>query len=127
MNETVEQWLKISANDHEAAISLMAAANPAFYASVCFHCQQSIEKLFKAALVRHGRDFEKTHDLLKLKLLLDSIGVLISEPERELAFLGTCAVEFRYPGEEATLEDAQDAIAICERIRSALLPGFSTT
>ena len=127
MSETTAQWLKISANDYEAAVSLMNLNNPSFYASICFHCQQSVEKLLKALLIQHNKDFEKTHDLMKLKLLLQSLEIEIKTPERELEFLSICAVEFRYPGEEATLEDAQDALDISKRLRIELLPKLKTS
>jgi len=33
---------------------------------VAFHCQQAIEKYFKAYLAEHGKEIHKIHDLLKL-------------------------------------------------------------
>ena len=40
---------------------------------------------------------------------------------RELRLLSQSAVVFRYPGENATAEDAKEVLAICKRLRAALL------
>jgi HEPN domain-containing protein len=34
--------------------------------NACFHCQQAVEKCLKAFLVFHGRDIERTHNIIFL-------------------------------------------------------------
>ena len=46
--------------------------------TVCFHCQQAVEKILKAFLVAHAKPYPITHDLL---LILEHI--LSIEPQAE--------------------------------------------
>ena len=64
MNEPLfEEWVAKAEEDFLAA----SALNPAQLAGiVCFHCQQSIEKYLKAALVRSGAPVPRTHNLVVL-------------------------------------------------------------
>lgn len=38
-----------------------------------YHLQQCVEKLFKACLLHQGQTFQKTHDLVRLSLLLQGV------------------------------------------------------
>lgn len=63
--------------------------------NACFHCQQAIEKSLKAFLIYHGRDFEKTHNIL----FLISECTLINECFASIDTLNinAYAVQGRYP------------------------------
>ena len=92
--------------------------------SVCFHAQQFLEKYFKARLVVAGVPFPKTHDLARLLDLILPIEPLWETWRADLNLLSSFAVEFRYPGESATKDDARRAGRLCrvfrERLRESL-------
>jgi len=63
---------------------------------VAFHCQQAIEKYFKAYLVEHDREIRKTHDLLKLYADVKSIQDW-NVDEDLLEVISKIYTESRYP------------------------------
>ena len=71
----------------------------------------------KARLVEAGIHFSKTHDL---GLLLDLLNPVESmwEPFRlALNRVSYYAVDFRYPGEFASKEDATESLNTCRKLR----------
>lgn len=58
-------WLEKAENDIISAQRLLEI-EPFILDNACFHYQQTIEKSLKAFLIYHGRDFEKTHNILLL-------------------------------------------------------------
>jgi len=100
MNEVVREWIDKSEGDYLTA-TREAQADPPNYDAVCFHAQQCIEKLLKAALIAKGQMPPKTHDLTVLSNLLSSVDPEWHWPVEELRLLSRSAVVFRYPGEAA--------------------------
>ena len=105
-----KQWVAKAKNDLLNADNNLAAQSIPTD-TVCFHCQQAAEKLFKGFLAGKGRRYPLTHDLL---LLLEN--VLSEAPDAEalrdsLAVLQPYAIEVRYPDDlfMPTLEDAHEA------------------
>lgn len=86
--------------------------------AAAFHAQQCAEKCLKALLVAAGVDYPRTHDLVVLNHLCLNGGILTGFDERDLEFLSSFSVLVRYPGEEPTLEDAQEAIRIARTVRA---------
>ena len=91
--------------------------------SVCFHCQQAVEKYIKGFIIYIDRDFSFTHDISRLlyelkqyesDLILDDIS-----PDQLTAY----AVESRYPDTESiiTLEKTKEAISIALEVRDRIL------
>lgn len=94
------------------------------YDAVVFHAQQCVEKLMKGILVSNAIQFEKTHELnILAHLVKQARGAWTWNPD-DLAAIQPGAVLLRYPGYNATPEDAQRAIAACTRLRASLLPFF---
>ena len=87
------------------------------YNAACFHAQQCAEKYMKACLQEHDAGFEKTHDLVRLLSLLPENAAL-QALKSDLSVLSAAAVEFRYPGEQATKELAKEAIDTCGAVRT---------
>jgi HEPN domain-containing protein len=94
------------------------AANHVPCDTVCFHCQQAVEKMLKAFLINEDRPYPISHDLL---LILEQI--LEVEPQAEvlrprLALLNPYAVAVRYPDTEFTpaLDDAREARSTAQEI-----------
>jgi HEPN domain-containing protein len=46
-----------------AAAQVLAASEGDFSYVVCFHCQQAVEKMLKAALLASGVEPARTHDV----------------------------------------------------------------
>ncbi len=61
----IESWLSKAEHDLLSAQRLLEI-EPMILDNACFHCQQAIEKCLKAFLVYHGRDVERTHNIIFL-------------------------------------------------------------
>lgn len=72
----------------------------------------------KALLISKGADFPKTHDLLMLNNLCSSNGIFLEVDAKHLNTLSDYAVRTRYPGNDPTAEDAQEAIELAKLVRS---------
>ncbi len=123
--DEVTEWVRKGEADFKGAVALSRRRNEPLPDLVCFHCQQAAEKYLKAHLIYHRLHFPKSHDLmLLLELSLGSAPGL--EVHRELfELLNPYSVQFRYPGEESTLEEAKQAVKATRRIRNifkVLLP-----
>jgi HEPN domain-containing protein len=110
-------------NDWKTASSGMALELPSD--TICFHIQQTAEKLLKALLAARGIDYPLTHDLKDLLELS-----LVEFPELEefrtrLPEYTFFAVAVRYESPEPELEEALEAYETVKRFREvahSLLP-----
>ena len=122
--EEVKDWLKKAEADYAGALHLARRRKAPLPDLVCFHCQQAAEKYLKAFLVFQEALFPKTHDLLSLLescMKYKSDLGLWSEP---FELLNPYSVQFRYPGEEASHDEARVAIRTIKRIRAFMLTCF---
>jgi HEPN domain-containing protein len=71
MNEVVREWIDKAEGDYLTA-TREAQADPPNYDAVCFHAQQCVEKLMKAAVIAKGEIPPRMHDLTVLSGLLGS-------------------------------------------------------
>jgi HEPN domain-containing protein len=120
MNETVREWLAKSEDDWRVARREFAADPDPSFDAACFHAQQCVEKLMKAVLIDAAVLAPRTHDLLVLSRLLETLHRSWNWDEAELQALNQAAVAYRYPGESADREEAAEALAAAERLRTAL-------
>lgn len=88
--------------------------------AVCFHAQQCIEKYLKALLTEHKTPFPKIHDLVKLGEMCLQITPALKAVEADLDLLSRYAIAFRYPGEQATPDEAKAAVKALEKVRKLL-------
>ena len=63
------EWMAKADNDLRSAEYLLKMEDCPTD-TVCFHAQQCVEKCLKALLVSQGTEFQKTHDLAKLMILV---------------------------------------------------------
>jgi HEPN domain-containing protein len=112
----VRQWVEYAEEDFTVAKSLLRRTKPLMTSS-CFHSQQCAEKYLKAMLVAKDVEFPKTHDLLILDVLCNKAGILTGYTKEELGRLSGYAVHTRYPGNQPTIEDAKEALAIVSDVR----------
>ena len=59
--ELVRQWKEKARNDW-TAVEILLDSEQCPAETVCFHCQQFVEKLLKALLTQHCIEAPKTHD-----------------------------------------------------------------
>ena len=115
-------WLERAQADLESAGILVAAARPRPDTAL-FHCQQAVEKAWKAFLFWNDIPFRKTHNLREL-------GEACARVDGSLAFLAERADDltpfawvFRYPGEleQPTREEAESALTLAGEVYNAVI------
>jgi len=73
-------------------------------------------KYLKALLISRSVKFPKTHGLIHLNTLCISNEILTEFSDPMLGTLAGYAVRFRYPGNEPSLEEAREALAIARSV-----------
>ena len=116
------RWLRKVERDLLAVQAAMGF-DPPLLDDAAYHCQQAVEKVFKAFLVWHGRSFRKTHVLAETGMYcaeIDPSLLLIVERVRPMSDYSSA---FRYPGErdEPTLQEAQRALTIAREVVAAVM------
>jgi HEPN domain-containing protein len=113
----LKEWVRKAEEDYVVATTLVRRRKQPTPSAVSFHSQQCAEKYLKAFLVQNEMIFPKTHDLLALHRLclmvtpsFELIGDLLDQ-------LSPYSVAFRYPGEEATVEEAKAAVKSMKLVR----------
>jgi len=98
INNNVISW--ITKADHDFGTAKIVFEHIKEYKdTICFHCQQAVEKYLKALLICSDIEFKFKHSLIYLLNLL-SEKIEISDKMFENAIkLENFAVEFRYPNE----------------------------
>ena len=124
MKRLTREWIDKAEDDFRVARSNMRSRKSRVPDAICFHCQQTAEKLLKARLCEDGIVFPKTHDLASL------LGLLVTTYPLWAALIGSAknlnayAVNIRYPGDTASLTEARQAIKDCTAIRKEALLSF---
>ena len=96
--EAARQWRAKAQSDWDAVV-ILTASKRCPTDTVCFHCQQFVEKLLKALLTQHSIEAPKTHDLRRLIKLAQPFAPELSLLADESDELTVHGVETRYPGE----------------------------
>jgi HEPN domain-containing protein len=115
------EWVIKAENDLKTATHVLTLGEEAPTDTICFHCQQAVEKYLKALLITRGIWFPKTHDIERLVRLLP----VKDRPQLstdEQAALTDYATQTRYPGgyEPISLEEAHLAVALAWRVRDQI-------
>ena len=103
MKRQVEDWVMLADKDLCAAEILLKDDYP-LTNIVAYHCQQTIEKYFKAFLIENDVSIVKTHDLIRLNGMIKEIKDLGID-ENKLMTINEIYVEARYPGELGLISD----------------------
>jgi HEPN domain-containing protein len=120
MSGLTEEWIRKAEGDAGTARREACVPDGANWDAVCFHAQQAVEKYLKALLQQLEIPFPKTHDLAVLLNLALSQVPDLEALIPDIEWVSSFAVEFRYPGEDATQEDAEMALQIMEKTLGAL-------
>ncbi|TCO10756.1 HEPN domain-containing protein [Natronoflexus pectinivorans] len=92
----IKQWL-IKANEDLLVVEKLTESEIVATSSVCFHCQQAVEKFLKAYLIANGVEIKKTHNIeFLLSECSDFDKDFINIDPKELSDFG---VDARYPGD----------------------------
>lgn len=120
MREIVREWVKKGESDFIAANTL--APQEGLENQTGFHCQQAIEKWLKAYLIKQGEEIRKIHDLTALVIECEKYDPDFEPLESLVEGITDFAVEFRYPGENATHEEVKDALDKTGKVRDFIMP-----
>ena len=113
----VDEWIAKTEEDYSSAVALKRQRSHPLPNSVCFHCQQCAEKYLKAFLAHHSVSPPRVHDLHQLVSECERVDSSMLELDDAAFRLTQFAVEFRYPGMEATAEDVVQAITDVRSVR----------
>jgi HEPN domain-containing protein len=119
MKQTTREWLLAAEDDLIAAKKLVGEDR--LTNVVAFHCQQCLEKCFKAVIEEQGKSSIKSHDLLRLQL---NANIQIGESETILlGIINEVYIDARYPGDlgllphgKPTIAEVETFIGFCEAI-----------
>jgi len=111
-----QAWVARAEEDYVLCRSALRRKVPLLYGAT-FHAQQCAEKYLKALLVAHGQAFPRTHDLVALHDLCMQAALLVRMEADPLDRLNAYAVQVRYPSDDPTLEEAQEAVEIAQAVR----------
>lgn len=119
MKRETEEWLKIAREEYKSAMVLFEKS---LYRMVCYHAQQTVEKILKAILTERDVDFARTHNILDLRNAAIRLGYGIELTDEDSIFLNSI-YRSRYPSDlgsipsgEPKKEDAKKAIGIARKM-----------
>jgi HEPN domain-containing protein len=127
MKQTTKDWLFAAEDDLYSAKKLHTEER--LTNIVAFHCQQCLEKSFKAIIEEQNDPPLKSHDLLRL---CDKINIQLTEQEMNLlAIINEVYIDARYPGDmgllpqgKPTIDEAINFIKFSENIFRRLQNNF---
>ena len=116
--ELINSWMN-KANKDLLSVQHELSFPDAVTETVCFHCQQAVEKYLKGYLISLGISFAKTHEIGELITKCENKDREISVFKEEADKLTDYAIEIRYPDDwyEPTLEEAREAFEIATKIK----------
>jgi len=110
-NLIVSEWIRFAQMDYDHAVKTVETHYPIPIEIICYHCQQSVEKILKAFIIQKSGSLIKTHDL---DVLLNQCKQYSSDFD---IFVGACenlslyATQTRYPSDiELTETEMRQAI-----------------
>jgi HEPN domain-containing protein len=123
MKQTTKDWFTAAEDDLIAAKTL--AQNNRLTNLVAFHCQQCLEKCFKAMSEEMDKDSIKSHDLIRLQLYAN---IQLSDSEINLlSIINEVYIDSRYPGDlgllphgKPTLPEIETFIQLCDSLFNRL-------
>lgn len=123
VRESVQQW-RAKAQGDWTTVEILLDSELCPAETVCFHCQQFVEKLLKAVLTLYSIEAPKTHDLRRLIQLAQPHVPelsLLADPSDALTVHG---VETRYPGDTQQVNPVEmnELVELSKKFAEILLP-----
>lgn len=118
----INEWIAKADEDFEFAKINLEEDKP-FYAQICFHFQQSVEKYLKAYIIAKELEFRKAHDLPLLLKQCYRKEPSFKKFADDCEFLSTFYIESRYPVHwpiQLSKNEADKAFRAAENIRNFL-------
>ena len=119
MNQETKKWIDMAEMDYGVAKHLYETYYPKPYEIICYHCQQSAEKIIKGVIIASGSKggMPKSHDL---SFLMNQIKNQVSIQDKFYDYadeLTPYGVVVRYPS-ELFLEEhhVKDALKMADEI-----------
>jgi HEPN domain-containing protein len=122
-------WIKYSENDLGVALHLNETYRPLPENAICWHCQQSVEKSYKAILAYHDVKIPKTHEIRKLQRTTLQYEPTVSLDEKIADKITEFATESRYPDNvvDFTKEDAELGIKYAKQVLGQVKQALNIT
>lgn len=120
INEEVKKWIIKALNDYKTAEKLINLPEDEIITdTLCFHCQQTVEKLLKAFLVYSGIEFGKVHNIEYLIKLCSNVDSDFENLYELTANLTDYSVDVRYTDEFyiPTIEEAKKAFDSATKVK----------
>lgn len=111
--ELIQEWIDFAKMDFLTAKHLYEHMYPKPLEIICYHCQQSIEKLLKGVLISRDVTIKKTHDLGLLAEMLQDYETIDERYLEMCDDLTPYDVKIRYP-QELYIEEYHVAKALQE-------------
>ncbi|MFH1562611.1 MAG: HEPN domain-containing protein [Nitrospirota bacterium] len=128
IKDLVNKWINKANKDLLSAERELSFEDP-ITETVCFHCQQAVEKYLKAFLVYHQIYFTKTHKIIDLLELCATVDSSFKDELEDADNLTDYAVEVRYPDVwlEPGVEEADESFEIAKKIKEFVLKKIPDT
>jgi len=121
-NELLQEWLNKGNDDLRSAEYLSTMHHPTPDEIICYLCQQSSEKYFKAFMFLHDIEPPKIHNLIELMEICKNINSNFNILLPQLNTLTDYAVLPRYPNELGiTSENMKVAIKYAKIVQEFVL------
>jgi len=122
IRESVRQW-RAKAQSDWTAVEILLVSERCPAETVCFHCQQFVEKLLKALLTRYKIEAPKTHDLRRLIQLAQPYAPELSQLADSSDLLTVHGVQTRYPGDwrQIAPEEMNEVVELAKKFGEILL------
>ncbi|MDD2501579.1 MAG: HEPN domain-containing protein [Geobacter sp.] len=113
----LRQWLQKGDNDLKTAEHGLQSPEP-ITDTICFHCQQAVEKYLKMYLVSKNEEPFKSHNISLLVTKCADHDIDFKALQR-FDFLTSYAVSLRYPDDfyMPELEETQEALSAAQDVR----------
>ncbi len=122
INDLVKKWINKADKDLLTAERELTFEDPVTD-TICFHCQQAVEKYLKAFLVHHQIYFTKTHRIMDLLDLCATVDNSFIDELKDVDNLTDYAVEIRYPDVwlEPGIKDTKEAFELAKKVKEFVL------
>jgi len=110
MKKLVHEWVEKAEEDYRTVQQLARTSLSDFATTICFHAQQCAEKYLKALFIDLEIDPPWIHTLETLLELILSKVPDLDDQRLLLARLTPYAAEYRYPGKNASGDEAKDCV-----------------
>ncbi len=121
--DAVRQWVKKAESDWQTVL-ILSSHEHCPRDTLCFHCQQHVEKLLKGLLTLHAIEAPRTHNLRRLIQLSGNVSPELTPLVDASDALTAHGVAGRYPDDwrEISEKEMMEILDLTREFRKILLP-----